>query len=396
MTFDSRRFRAETPAVAHGRIHLNNAGASLMPRPVVEAVRHHIDREVQLGGYEAADAAAEQVAQAYRDVASVIGARAHNIAVVENSTVAFAQALSAFDFTPGDVILTSSNDYISNQLAYLSLARRTGVTVERAADLSEGGVDPDAVRAAIARRRPTLVAITWVPTSSGLVQPVAEIGRICREADVPYLVDACQAVGQLEIDVHAIGCDFLAATARKFLRGPRGVGFLYVADRMLEQQRAPLYIDMRGAEWTAPDDYRLADGATRFENWEFAYALLLGMGAAARYALEVGIAEGGAVAAELAAYARNRLAELPRVRVLDQGAQLCAIVTAEIGAADAPDVVRRLREQAINTSAIVREHAVIDFAGKRAASALRISPHYYNTEREIEIAVGAIEEFVLE
>ena len=394
MSLDLQRYRADTPAVAHGRIHLNNAGAALMPRPVIDAVRQHLDREVQLGGYEAADIAAEQVAQAYQDVASVIGAAARNIAVVENSTAAFAQALSAFDFTAGDVILTSTNDYISNQLAYLSLARRTGVRIERAADRPEGGVDPDAVRAAIARQRPALVAITWVPTSSGLVQPVADVGRICREADVPYLVDACQAVGQLPIDVDAIGCDFLAATARKFLRGPRGVGFLYVADRMLAQPRAPLYVDMRGAAWIAADDYRLADDAKRFENWEFAYALLLGMGAAARYACDVGIAAAGARAAELAAYARRRLEELPRVRVLDRGPQLCAIVAAEIGAASAPEIVRRLREQAINTSAIVREHAVIEYDAQAATAALRISPHYYNTEREIEIAVGAIEEFL--
>ena len=387
------RFRADTPAVAHGRIHLNNAGAALMPRPVIAAVQGHLEREVQLGGYEAADAAAQALEAAYGHVAALVGTMPRNIAVVENATVAFAQALSAFDLRAGDVILTSRNDYVSNQLMYLSLARRAGVRVVRAADLPEGGVDPDAVRSCIARERPALVALTWVPTNSGLVQPVAEVGSVCREADVPYLVDACQAVGQIPVDVDAIGCDFLAATARKFLRGPRGVGFLYVSDRMLEGQRAPLFIDMRGADWIGPDESRLTPDARRFENWEFAWALVLGLGEAARYAAAAGVAECGRAARDLAAHARKRLAELVGVRVLDQGPELCAIVTAEVAGVDAALIVARLREQAINTSATFRGWAVLDMDAKHAASAIRISPHYYNTRRELDIAMFALEEF---
>ncbi|HSJ15713.1 MAG TPA: aminotransferase class V-fold PLP-dependent enzyme [Longimicrobiales bacterium] len=394
MSFDPQRWREDTPAVRHGRIHLNNAGAALMPGPVVAAVRAHLDREVQMGGYEAADAALGEIEACYRDVARLVGAEARNVAMVENATVAFAQALSAFDLGAGDVILTSLNDYISNQLMYLSLAQRRGVEVVRAAELPEGGVDPDSVRALLAARRPALVALTWVPTNSGLVQDVASIGTLCAERGTPYLVDACQAIGQITVDAPALHCDFLAATARKFLRGPRGAGFLFVSDRMLEQGRAPLLVDMRGARWTDADAWKLAPDATRFENWEFAYALVLGLGAAARYALDVGIAEAGAYAAGLAAHARARLAGLPGVRVLDRGARQCAIVTAEIAGVSADDIVARLREQAINTSATTRDSAVIDMDAKGVGSAVRISPHYYNTRREVEIAMGALEEFL--
>lgn len=387
------RFRADTPAVAHGRIHLNNAGAALVPRPVSAAVQRYLEREAQLGGYEAADAEQADIEGAYAEVAALLATDPRNVAVVENATVAFAQALTAFDLRAGDCILTSRNDYISNQLMYLSLARRAGVRIVRAEDLPEGGVDPESVRACIARERPVLVAVTWVPTNSGLVQPVAEIGRICRERDVPYLVDACQAVGQIPISVTDIGCDFLAATARKFLRGPRGIGFLFVSDRMLAQQRAPLLIDMRGADWVGENEYRLASDARRFENWEFAYALVLGLGAAARYAREAGVAECGQAARALATHARERLATLPGVRVLDRGPELCAIVTAEVAGADAAVVVERLREQAINTSATFWHYAVLDMTAKQARSAVRISPHYYNTRREVDTAVSAIEEF---
>ena len=391
MTFDPAPWRMDTPAAVGGRIHLNNAGAALMPRPVIAAVTGHLQLEVQLGGYEAADAARADIAAAYDDVARLVGSAARNIAMVENATVAFSQALSAFDFQSGDVIVTTQNDYISNQLMYLSLGQRLGVEVVRAHDLAEGGVDPQSVRELVRARRPRIVAATWIPTNSGLVQPVSDIGSICAEEDVPYLIDACQAVGQLEIDVAALRCDFLAATARKFLRGPRGTGFLYVSDRMLEQRAAPLLIDMRGAHWTQAEAWDLADNATRFENWEFAYALVLGLGAAARYALEVGVREAGAYAASLAQRVRDGLAAMPAARVLDRGAHLAAIATVELSNISPDDAVQALRDQAINTSALHRSSAVIDMDAKGANGALRISPHYYNTVREIDTLLSAIE-----
>ncbi len=385
--------RAETPGCAN-RIHLNNAGAALMPCSVLDAVRGHLEREAELGGYEAAEEAAEAVGAAYGHVARLLRAQARNIAVVENATVAFAQALSAFDFAPGDVLVTTRNDYISNQLMYLSLARRHGLQVSRAEDLPEGGVDPESVRKLAAHPRCRLVAVTWVPTNSGLVQPVEAIGEICEAAGVPYLIDGCQAVGQIPIDVRRLRCDFLAATARKFLRGPRGVGFLYVSERALERGLHPLLVDMRGAKWVGADTYELVDDARRFENWEFAYALLLGLGEAARYAEAVGVDRAGLRARELAAYARERLATLNGVRVLDRGRELCAIVTAEIASLDARQVVSRLRERGINTNASLREYAVIDMEEKHATSALRISPHYYNTREELDSAVAALEELL--
>jgi selenocysteine lyase/cysteine desulfurase len=391
MSFDPTPWRNDTPAAVAGRIHLNNAGAALMPLPVQAAITEHIDREMKMGGYEAADAARDDIAATYDEVGALVGAAGRNIAIVENATVAFAQALSAFDFERGDVIVTTNNDYISNQLMYLSLARRAGVEVVRAGDMPEGGVDPDSVSRLVRDRQPRIVAVTWVPTNSGLVQPVAEIGAICADAGVPYLVDACQAAGQIVIDVQQLQCDFLSATARKFLRGPRGVGFLCVSDRMLQQDCAPLWIDMRGARWTEADSYALAADATRFENWEFAYALVLGLGTAAAYARDVGVAEAGAYAAELAQYARQQLAEIPGARVLDQGARLAAIVTVEIDGFDARELVVQLREQAIATSATLRDYAVIDMDSKNARSALRVSPHYYNTRRDVDGLVWALD-----
>lgn len=390
---DLARWRSDTPGCT-GLVHLNNAGAALVPRPVRDAILAHLALEEKLGGYEAADAQVEQIRGAYADVARLLGANPRNVALVQNSTVAFAQAINAFDLAPGDVILTSRSDYASNQIMYLSLARRRGVEVVRAPDAPEGGVDPEAVRMLIARRRPALVALTWIPTNSGLVQPVEAVGRICREAEVPYLIDGCQAVGQMPLDVGRLHCDYLAATARKFLRGPRGLGFLYVSDRTLNAGAHPLLVDMHGATWTDTDAFELTPDARRFETWEFAHALVLGLGAAARYALEVGLDTARDRAREQAEYARGRLAALRGVRVLDRGPELCAIVTVAVAGRDTTDIKLELRRRGINTSSPHREDAVIDMDDKEAGSALRISPHYYNTKEEIDTAVDALQEIL--
>jgi selenocysteine lyase/cysteine desulfurase len=384
-----KHWRDDTPGCVN-RIHLNNAGAGLMPRSVVEAITGHLNRETQFGGYESADAAAPAFDDAYSHVARLIGAHSRNIAIVENSTVAFFQALAAFDFKPGDVIVTTRNDYISNQLAYLSLARRRGVEIRRAADAPAGGADPQSVKQLLRDSHVRLLAVTWVPTNSGLMQPVEALGEIAEAAGVPYLIDGCQAIGEIPVDVAKLRCDFLSATARKFLRGPRGIGFLYVSDRTLQRGDFPLYIDMRGADWVSANDFQAVPDARRFENWEFAYALVLGLGEAVRYALDVGVERGGQRARELAASLRAKLSGVQGVRVLDRGSELAAIVTAEITGWDARDLVEHLRKRGINTSASLREYAVIDMDEKRAATALRLSPHYYNTEEEIDAAVEAI------
>ena len=214
------QWRADTPGCA-ARVHLNNAGAALMPRPVQEAVQAHLALEAELGGYEAADARAEAVAGAHAVVAALVGAEARHIAFTSSATAAFVQAMSAFDLQRGDVIVTTPADYTSYQIQFLSLASRLGITVVHAENGPDGGVDPQSVREILRRTRCRLVHVSWIPTHSGLVQDAAAVGAVCEEAGVSYLVDACQAVGQMPIDVATLKCDYLTATARKFLRGPR-------------------------------------------------------------------------------------------------------------------------------------------------------------------------------
>jgi selenocysteine lyase/cysteine desulfurase len=361
-----------------------------MPEPVLRAVQDHLDLEARIGGYEAAAARGDAIEGTYTAMAELLGAEAGQVAFTDSATTSFSTALSAVPFKPGDVLVTTRDDYASNQIMYLALKARLGIEVVRAPDTPEGGVDVLQMAEIIHRRRPRLVAVTHIPTNSGLVQPVAAIGRECRDRDILYLVDACQSVGQLPLDMEAIGCDFLTGTSRKFVRGPRGMGFLALSQKVLDRGLEPLFIDMRGADWVDDDMYQPAFDAQRFESWEFSYANLLGIGEAARYALTLGVDRTWARARALARHARQRLASLPGARVLDRGEELCAIVTVAIEGRDPPEIVHALREKGINTSALDRASGVIDFDEKGVEGALRVSPHYYNTEDEIEALVEAL------
>jgi len=388
-------WRLDTPGCAH-RNHLNNAGAALMPQPVIDAITDHVRLEAEIGGYEASDTQANEIASGYELLAQLVGAEARNMAVVANATAGFVQALSSFDFRPGDVIVTTRCDYTSNQIQYLALSKRLGVEIAFADDLPEGGVDPDSVRALVRRKKPVLVAVSWIPTNSGLVQDVEAVGAVCEDAGVAYVVDACQAIGQIPIDVERLRCDYLSATARKFMRGPRGIGFMYASDRALERGDHPLFVDMRGARWVSAGAYEVAPTARRYEDWEFPYALVLGQAAAARYALEVGIEMASARAWALAARLRDTLGAIPGVRVLDRGATRCAIVTMTVEGRHADGIVRALKERKINTVSSLREFGIYDFEAKGIETAVRLSPHYYNTEAEVDAAVAALTEILRE
>jgi selenocysteine lyase/cysteine desulfurase len=390
-TLDLDRLRADTPGCAN-RIHFNNAGAALMPRPVLEAMREHLELEAEIGGYEAADARQERVNDFYAATAELLGCEPRNVAFAPSATDAFARALSSIPFARGELILTTLDDYISNQIAFLSLRQRFGVEVVHAANRPEGGVDVQAMAKLMEERRPRLVAATHVPTNSGLVQPVAAIGRHCRELDLLYLVDACQSVGQLRVDVGEIACDFLSATCRKFLRGPRGSGFLFVSDRALAAGYEPLFIDMRGARWVEFERYAPVETAARFEDWEFSYAGVLGAGAAARYALSVGVDAFAERALALAARLRDGLAAIDGIRVLDRAPELCAIVTFSIGGKPSDVVKDELAARGINSAVSLREYALYDFTDKAVEDCVRLSPHYYNTEREVDEVLAAVRE----
>ena len=384
---DIDRLRGETPGVGH-RVHLNSAGAGLMPRAVLETVKDHLDLEARIGGYEAKASEKDRIEAAYTSVARLIGAQKPEIAFVENATVAWQHAFFAQDLKEGDRILTAEAEYAANYIAYLQMQKRTGCVIDIIPNDESGAADPQALEKMI-DGKVKLIAITWVPTNGGLVNPAAEIGRIARAHGIPYLLDACQAVGQMPVDVEELGCDFLAATGRKFLRGPRGTGFLYVKAERLERLE-PFMLDMFGAEWTAPDVYEMRPDARRFETWESSLALHLGLGAAADYALDAGLDAIQARAFSLGKILRNGLGEIPGVSVHDIGAQKCAIVTFSHESVAADAIKAALGEQNINVSVSGPTSTLLDARARDLPDLVRVSPHYYNIEDELETFLGAL------
>ncbi|MFE0426698.1 aminotransferase class V-fold PLP-dependent enzyme [Streptomyces sp. NPDC058953] len=389
LQLDVAALRSDTPGCRQV-IHFNNAGCGLLAAPVLDAMVGHLNFEARIGGYEASAARAADVRGFYTEIAALINTAPDNIAFAGSATHAYANALSSIPFESGDTILTTRDDFVSNQIAFLSLRKRFGVRIVHAPDTPEGGVDVAAMAALMRTHRPRLVSATHVPTNSGLVSPVAEIGRHCRELDLLYLVDACQSVGQFVIDVEEIGCDLLTATCRKFLRGPRGSGFLYVSDRVLRAGYEPLFIDMHGARWTEPGGYEPVATAARFEEWEFPYATVLGSAAATRYAREVGIEAIARRTPSLAARLRDRLRPVPGLRLLDRGPRLAALVTFAVEGWQPEPFKAAVDARGINSALSFREYAQFDFGHKGVDWCLRLSPHYYNTEEEVDHVADAI------
>jgi cysteine desulfurase/selenocysteine lyase len=391
MPIDLERLRAETPGVA-ARVHLNNAGAGLMPAPVVDAMIGYLRREAEIGGYETADEAAVRLDGVYASVARLVGAERDEIALTENATVAWQMAFYALPFRPGDRILTARAEYAANYVAFLQIAKRTGATIEIIPDDSEGVLDPQALERML-DDRVRLIAITWVPTNGGLVNPAAEVGRIARARGILYLLDACQAIGQMPVDVTALGCDMLSATGRKFLRGPRGTGFLYVRRELMRSLEPPL-IDHFGAPWVAPDRYELRPDARRFETWENNYAARLGLGVAVDYALAIGIEPIMARCGALADQLRAALCEIPGVTIHDLGRRPAAIVTFSVRGFAADAVKMHLAKAGINVSTSIPSSTLLDAMARELPIVVRASPHCYNTEGEISCLTTVIESLV--
>jgi selenocysteine lyase/cysteine desulfurase len=393
------QMRNDTAGTKHV-IHLNNAGAGLMPDIVTKAQLDHILLESQIGGYEASAIRADMIRGFYEQCAILLNCKPSNIAFTASATDSFSRALSSIPFQKGDVILTDRDDFVSNQIQFLSLQKKLGVEIIHINNAAEGGVDLNDLRTKLNKHTPRLLAITHMPTNSGLVQPVNEIASIYQDylkvyPDKSwYILDACQSIGQMKLDVQQLKCDFMSATCRKFLRGPRGTGVLFIADRVLQTGLEPLFIDMRGAEWKEKDRYQAQPDARRFEDWEFAYASIVGTKAAIEYCLHIGEDKIERQVRLLAGIARQKLASLDKVKVLDRGPQLSGLVTFYAEGGDPEYIVSELLKRRINVVPSYRAYGLIDFDEKGVQWAVRVSPHYYNTLDEIEAFIESIREII--
>jgi selenocysteine lyase/cysteine desulfurase len=389
MPFDIARARAETPGTANV-LHFNNAGSSLMPQPVLDAAVDYLNLEAQIGGYETADRREAQIERFYTAAAEMLNCDRDEIAFIENATRAWDMAFYAIPFQLGDRILTARAEYASNVIAFLQMAEQRGVSVEVIPSEETGELSVGALREMM-DDNVKLIAMTHVPTNGGLVNPAAEVGKVAQEAGVLYLLDACQSVGQMPVDVQAIGCDMLSTTGRKYLRGPRGTGFLYVRREVIPVLEPPM-LDLHAAQWTAPDQFVTRDDARRFENWETNYAGKVGLATALDYAMGWGLDAIYARVQELASNLRGCLRDIPGVTVTDIGTEQCGIVTFMVEGHPASEIQQTLARQAINVTTSSTSSTRFDMEARGLALIVRASVHYYNDEAEIERFCAAIRE----
>jgi selenocysteine lyase/cysteine desulfurase len=384
---DIQAIRAATPG-CENRIHLNNAGSGLLSRETLTTMTGHLELEASIGGYEAAAREHDRIARTYENIAELINARSDEIALFDNSTHAWNAAFYSMSFKEGDRILTGRNEYGSNVLAYLQIAQRTGAEIVIVPNDKHGQLDLNALENLVDNRT-KLIGVSHIPTSGGLINPAAEIGKIARKTGVPFLLDATQSVGQIPVDVEALGCDMLTATGRKFLRGPRGIGFLWVKTSALAHLE-PFVAEIASATWNGDRGFDWQPGAKRFETWENSYSNILGLSSAVRQTIDLGIEAIARRCTSLGASLRDQLDEIPGLSTYDLGSSKGAIVTAKFESIPTEVAASILAKQGINVSTTVPEQSQFDTEERGVHPLIRFSPHYYNTEDEIDYAVKAI------
>jgi cysteine desulfurase/selenocysteine lyase len=387
MPLDLAKVREETPAV-ETLIHFNNAGAALMPQPVLNAVIEHLQLEAQIGGYEAAKLKRDAHERAYTAIAELINAQPDEIALVENATRAWDMAFYSLKFEAGDKIITAQSEYSSNFIPFLQAKKKAGIEIVIIPDDEFGQVDVNALEAAI-DKRVKLIAITHVPSTGGLINPAEAIGEIAKRHKILYLLDACQSVGQLQVDLQKIGCDFLSVTGRKFLRAPRGIGFLY-AKRSAFEMLEPVFLDTHAATWISPESYTILPSARRFENWESNISTRIGLAVAVDYALDIGMDVIEERVLSLSSLLREELSSIEGVQIRDWGLKLSGIVTFTIDGKDSYEIRDTLSKQKINVSVSPKEYTLLDFEARDLPDLVRASVHYYNTEAEVKIFCDAV------
>ncbi|ARG97751.1 aminotransferase class V-fold PLP-dependent enzyme [Legionella micdadei] len=382
------KLRRDTPG-CNQVLHLNNAGASLPPIQVLNAVKAHLDLEANKGGYEAADYNFTKSEQLYHNAARLLNCHPEEIAFVENATRAWDMAFYSFKFQKGDKIITALCEYASNYLAFLHRMKQVGIEIVVVGNDETGQLDLDDLEKKL-DEKVKLIALTHVPTQGGLINPIIAAGKIAKKHGIPYLVDTTQSVGQMPIDVQEIGCDFLCATGRKYLRGPRGTGFLYARKSIINQYNPP-FVDLHAAQWVSDHDYQLRGDARRFETWEQNIAGKIGLSVAIDYALELGIDSTWQRIQALAERLRQQLHSIKGITLHDLGKNKCGIVTFTYKDREPSFIQEQLRKNNINVSISLQDYARLDLAKRHLPSLVRASVHYYNSEEEIGRFCKALE-----
>lgn len=376
-----KSFRDATPGTSH-HAHFNNAGTALPTQKVLDAVKGYLDEEAMVGGYKLEADQLSELDKFYSRAAELINGSPEEIAIVESATVAWRTVFNGMRFEAGDIILTSEIEYGSNVIAFLQAEEQFGVITMVVPNDEHGQISVEAFEGLIDEQT-KLIAISHVPSNSGIVQPAEQIGEVAKKHGILFLLDACQSAGQIPLDVKQLNCDFLTATGRKYLRGPRGTGFLYIRKDLFDEID-PISVDMHGAQFEGPNQYRLREDAKRYETYEGSRALQMGLSEAIRYALELGMDRIWDRVQYLGDLFRDKLRAIPGITVQDEGQVRGGIVTFYHESVSSMDLSGVLEVANIRVSVTPKDGAIIYMHERNLPRLVRASIHYYNTEEEID------------
>ena len=387
---DLKIARAETPG-CDKLIHFNNAGCALSPYSVIDSVTKHLQLEQQIGGYEAATQAKEKVRNFYAQLAQFLNCKSTEIAFMESATRAWQSALLSLGLKKGDEIITAGNEYAGNYLSLLSIARQLGIEIRTIGLDANGLIKAEKIERYIGSKTRAIL-ITHIASQRGDIQDIKAIGEIAQTKGACFLVDACQSVGHVPLDLQEIKCDFLFGTGRKYLRGPRGTGFLFARSGSTAKYMPPV-IDLQSAHWDTAESFTIKEGAARFESFERNLAGQIGLGKAVEYANSLNITNIAARIQSLAGTMVTALEAIRGVRVHELSETQSGIVTFSKVGIGAEKLQNQLHQQRVNTSISKRTNARLDLDRDIQCDVVRASLHYYNSDSEIERVVQLIERY---
>lgn len=385
---DIEATRADTPGCLN-RVFLDSAGSSLPPQPVLGEVLGHLRREAEIGGYRAAEERADDLEHGYVLTAELLGCEPDEVAFTDSASRSWLAAFDAVPLAAGDCALISEVEYGANLAAVQRRAELTGATIDTIPSEPDGTLSVPALRAML-DERVKLVSLVHVPTNSGLVNPVRGVVEAAHQAGALVLLDACQSVGQLPVRADELGVDLLSTTGRKWLRGPRGTGMLVVR-RDIADRLTPRLVDHHGSVWTPPADFRPRTDAKAYELWEFGVAERLGLIAAVRYALDLGVESIAKEVTDRADRVRAGLNALAGVDVQDPGTQRCGLVSFTVSGVDPMIVRNALRDKDITVSVSPRSSSPLDTDRRGLGEVVRASPHYFVTHEQIEYFLESVD-----
>lgn len=371
--------------------YLNNAGAGELSNITLNAMIDYYQYEQKVGAYQAAKDKKDIIDMFYTNVAKLINADdVGEIAFVDNASRGWNLAIRGIELSKNDVIVTLSTEFGTNLITIYDHAMKSGASVRVIPCTDKGKVDIQLLEKVLSEYRGVkVIAISHAVAHGSIVNPVEQIGVLARKYGALYIVDACQSVGQITVDVKEIDCDVLVASGRKWLCGPRGTGFMYIRNKT---NIRPTQLDLASADLILNDDYsvtgvKIRQDAKRFEIWERNIASQIGLATAIDIILNVGLDEISRKIKCFSTEIRNAISKNPKLILIGSEESSSGIVGFITKKSDVEkSILDSFVKNGLTISTMSDWDCPLDFPKNGVKTIFRLSPHYYTNIETIELA----------